>query len=30
MAEGPEQADVAATYIRARVAQLAADMKKAN
>ncbi len=30
LSEGPEQADVAATYIRARVAQLAAEMKKAN
>jgi hypothetical protein len=30
VAEGPDQADVAATYIRARVAQLAAEMKKAN
>lgn len=29
-AEGPEQADVAATYIRARISQLAAEMKKAN
>ncbi len=30
VSENPEQADVAATYIRARVAQLAAEMKKAN
>ena len=30
VSETPEQADVAATYIRARVAQLASEMKKAN
>lgn len=30
VSETPEQADVAATYVRARVAQLAAEMKKAN
>lgn len=28
--DGPDQADVAATYIRARIAQLAAESKKVN